>query len=78
MTLPSQGRVHRSLNLQELSFLEYYKILTSHKLQQIGGEETSLYLLHCDLKFYKYLDRALSSCPEERYYSSGQPTEASI
>ena len=30
VTLPSQGRVHRSLNLQEASpFSEYYKILTS-------------------------------------------------
>ena len=65
VTLPSQGRVHRSPGLQELSFLGYYKILTSHKLQQIGGRRPPSYLLQFmwKSKFYKYLDRALSKLP---------------
>ena len=69
VTLPSRGRVHRSPGLRSSPF-SLLKILTSLKLQQIGGRASSSVQL--GIKFYKYLDRALSKLPGKRYCSSGQ------
>ena len=57
MTLPSQGRVHRSPEPPGALFLGFYKILTSHKLQQIGGGGLPPICYNCEIKIYKYLDR---------------------
>ena len=59
VTLPSQGRVHRSPRTSRSSpFSNTYKILTSHKLQQIGGGGLPPICAICGKsKFYKYLDR---------------------
>ena len=57
VTLPSQGRVHRSPEPpRALLSQATYKILTSHKLQQIGGRASLLSVAICEIKFYKYLD----------------------
>ena len=74
VTLPSQGRVHRSPEPPGALLSNTYKILIP--LQQIGGRRPPP--ICCNLwksKFYKYLDRGFS-CPEERYYSSGQLGES--
>ena len=61
VTLPSQGRVHQDPP-RSSPFSGSYKILTSHKLQQIGGGPPPI-CYNCEIKIYKYLDQALSKLP---------------
>ena len=45
-------------------------------MQQIGREETSYLLQFVEVKIYIVSRSRVFSCPEERYYSSGQLGES--
>ena len=72
VTLPSQGRVHRSPGAPGLSFSKTLpKILTSHKLQQIGGRSLPPICYNCESKIIISRSSSLQVA-RKRYYSSGQ------